>query len=205
MHKVNLNTAELVRIITIFIMITMALNWIFEQSNYFRILSSFTTIIIMYLITSIPITKKCYVNKILGKPVLHGLWKGKLYSNYQGNSEIDIYIKISQSYSTTYLDSFTEKQNGRTEIVYYNYNSLNNQVDINYIYKLEKRYAKENHLTKGAGELKLVSGGKKLIGEYWTNSPTEGTIELDFVGSDNISEIQSFNDAILYSNKRLSL
>ncbi|WP_310564211.1 hypothetical protein [Hydrogenophaga sp.] len=137
--------------------------------------------------------------KWLGRPIVHGLWFGNLDSNYDDKKgapppQIEIAFVIRQTYLTLSIESFTKNQDGESKVEALLQNSKTEATRIGYIYELSKLYQGKSSKTSGAGELKLHEAGKRLKGHYWTNSPTQGLIELDFVTRD-IDGVDNFEVA----------
>ena len=135
------------------------------------------------------------LSKWLGKPIVHGVWLGTLNTNYKGrNHPIEIAFVIKQTFMSLSIESFTEYQDGESKIEALIQNSKTQSTRVCYIFELKRLYNGEKKLTTGAGDLKLIEAGKKLKGNYWTNSPTDGDIELSLV-SRECSGIDCFSAA----------
>lgn len=120
--------------------------------------------------------------KWLGRPIVHGVWRGRLNTVYKGESRsIEIAFVIRQTFMSLSIESFTQDQEGESKIEALIRNSKTQATRVCYIFELKRQYKGENRLTTGAGDLKLIEAGKKLKGNYWTNSPTDGDIELTLI------------------------
>jgi len=139
------------------------------------------------------------LSKWLGRPIVHGLWRGTLETSYDAKEgapppRIEIAFVVRQTYLSLSIDSFTRNQDGESKVEALLQSSKNGTTRIGYIYELSKLYQGKSSRTSGAGELKLLEAGKRLRGHYWTNSPTQGSIELEFVTRD-IDGVDSFEAA----------
>lgn len=137
--------------------------------------------------------------KWLGRPIVHGLWRGHLNTSYDAKEgapppRIEIAFVVKQTYLTLSIESFTKNQDGESKVEALLQSSKTEATRIGYIYELSKLYQGKSSRTSGAGELKLIEAGKRLKGHYWTNSPTQGSIELDFV-TRHIDGVDSFEAA----------
>jgi len=124
--------------------------------------------------------------KWLGRPIVHGLWRGSLNTSYtrpdgQTIPPIEIAFVIRQTYLTLSIESFTSNQEGESKVEALIQNMRTDATRICYIFELRRQYNGENKLTTGSGELKLLDAGNRLKGHYWTNSPTQGDLELRLV------------------------
>ena len=132
-------------------------------------------------------------------PTVHGVWLGQLDSNYKTpNGEplrpIDIVFVIKQTYLSVSIESFTKTQEGASSLEALVCNGKTNATELRYVYELRRHFMGENKFTAGCGDLRLVDSGKRLKGHYWTNSPTQGSIELQLKTRD-CSKVDSFEAA----------
>jgi hypothetical protein len=130
-----------------------------------------------------------FLAKYLGRPIVHGLWRGNLSTNYRGpdgqpRSAIEIAFVIKQTYLSLSIESFTKEQEGESKVEALLQNDKTDSARICYIFELRRQYKGENKLTMGSGELNLLNRGTWLKGHYWTNSPTQGNLELELVTRD---------------------
>lgn len=127
--------------------------------------------------------------KWLGRPIVHGLWRGTLNTSYKRSDgqtvpPIEIAFVIRQTYLSLSIESFTSNQEGESKVEALIQNMRTDATRICYIFELRRQYNGENKLTTGSGELKLLDAGNRLKGHYWTNSPTQGDLELTLVTRD---------------------
>lgn len=120
---------------------------------------------------------------------MHGLWRGSLSTNYigpdgQSKPPIEIAFIIKQTYLSLSIESFTRGQEGESKVEALLQNNKTDTTKVCYIFELRRQYKGENKLTMGAGELKLLNMGTRLKGHYWTNSPTQGDLELELITRD---------------------
>lgn len=125
----------------------------------------------------------------LGCPSIHGIWAGMLYTDWRdkdGNcpDPIPIAFVIRQTYVSVSIQSFTQRQPARSTLEFLGTDEKTTDTHLAYVYELRRTAYNENKLTSGYGHLTLQDGGKVLAGDYWTNSPTQGRLILDFVTQD---------------------
>lgn len=123
---------------------------------------------------------------LTGRPIIHGVWFGHLDTSYESSDEsvgkrIPIAFVIKQTFLTYSLLSYTERQDSVTLAETLDVDEKHNTVHLRYMYRFQIMRAAERKQTTGAGELKLIEGGTKLKGNYLTDSPTHGSVELVYV------------------------
>lgn len=142
---------------------------------------------------------------LTGRPIIHGVWFGHLDTSYESGDEsvgkrIPIAFVIKQTFLTYSLLSYTERQDSVTLAETLDVDEKHNTVHLRYMYRFQIMRVTERKQTTGAGELKLIEGGTKLKGNYLTDSPTHGSIELVFVQRqvdriDTFKAVQQLYDA----------
>ncbi|NNP67942.1 hypothetical protein [Acinetobacter sp. Ac_5812] len=146
---------------------------------------SLALIVLGFLLRSVTIQHERLAN-FIGKPIVHGLWKGSLISNYK-NSEgyqippIEIYFYVKQTFLITTIKSFTSNQKSESVITALSQNKDTDTTTFLYTYKFYRTRNSENKVTFGSGDLNLTDNGKILTGIYWTNSNTCGEIVLNLI------------------------
>lgn len=135
----------------------------------------------------------------LGRPIIHGIWWGSLRSNFldsDGHSlpPVDMYFIVRQTYLTLSIESFTRSQEGESTIEAISRNAKTDATKVAYVFELRRLYSGENKLTVGSGELRLLESGTRLRGHYFTNSPTQGDLDLRLLSRD-CRGIDSFDSA----------
>lgn len=125
----------------------------------------------------------------LGRPSIHGIWAGTLYTDWrdkEGNrpAPIPIAFVIRQTYLFVSIQSFTLRQPAHSTFEFLGTDEKTTNTHLAYVYELRRTAYNENKLTSGYGHLTLQDGGKVLAGDYWTNSPTQGRLALEFVTQD---------------------
>lgn len=133
---------------------------------------------------------------LTGRPIIHGVWFGYLDTSYESGDEsvgkrIPIAFVIKQTFLTYSLLSYTERQDSVTLAETLDVDEKHNTIHLRYMYRFQIMRATERKQTTGAGELKLIEGGTKLKGNYLTDSPTHGSVELVFVQS-QVDRIDTF-------------
>lgn len=119
------------------------------------------------------------------RPIVHGVWRGTLRSDYKqtGKTLLDIPIVfvIWQTYLTISIESFARFQEGESKLEALIKNGRAEAARLSYVFELRRQYQGENKLTTGAGDLRLINESKNLKGHYWTNSPTFGELQLELL------------------------
>jgi len=140
-----------------------------------------------------------WIARMMGRPVLHGIWSGTLTSDYvtdgQSATKIPIVFVIRQTYLTLSLQSFTERQEGESKLEALIHNAKTDARRLTYLFELRRPYVPGSKLTSGAGDLKLQNSNMVLKGLYWTDSPTHGNITLHRVSTE-VAGVESFDDAL---------
>lgn len=129
------------------------------------------------------------LSRLTGKPIIHGVWFGKLTTNYGASednmsTDIPIAFVIRQTYLGYSLLSYTKNQDSQTLIEALEVDDQHEIIHLRYIYQFKIWKHDERKLTIGAAELRLIKNGTLLRGHYLTNSPTQGSAELRFVQYD---------------------
>ncbi len=211
MNFVVIKFNELIKIIYLFIGITAiifgimyGIDYAYERdTNILRAIPTSITIsliILGFLLRTLTI-KHRFLTYIIGKPVIHGLWKGQLTSNFKINDQpippIDIYFYIKQTFLITTIKSFTPSITSESVITALSYDEDSETTDFYYIYKFYRTKNNENKVTFGTGKLRLSNDNKTLEGNYWTSVHTCGDIELHLINSD-CKSIDSYQMAQKY-------
>jgi hypothetical protein len=136
------------------------------------------------------------------RPLVHGVWAGKLTSDFKSLSkpdapatEVPIVFVIRQSYMTLSVQSFTPGQEGESRLEALIRNEKTEATVLSYVFELRRPYSAEGKFTRGAGELKLISNDRELRGLYWTDTPTHGSLVLGRV-SEEVAGIACYEDAL---------
>lgn len=128
------------------------------------------------------------IAKWMGRPIVHGVWRGILLSDYKTEKEnpreIPIFFVIRQTYLTLSVESFTETQEGESKLEALIRNAKTEATRLSYVFELRRQYRGENKLTIGAGELRLQDNNSVLRGFYWTSTPTHGELKLKLMSRD---------------------
>lgn len=137
--------------------------------------------------------------KLLARPIIHGVWLGTLRTNYRtadgkAIGDMQIVFVIHQTFLSLSIQSFTKYQESESKLEALVQNARTDSTRLCYIYELRRQYQGENKLTTGAGELRLMERGNRLKGHYWTNSPTQGELDLTLKTRDCTS-VDCFDDA----------
>ncbi|CAM4081200.1 Uncharacterised protein [Bordetella pseudohinzii] len=143
--------------------------------------------------------------RLTGRPIIHGVWFGHLDTSYESDDEsvgkrIPIAFVIRQTFLTYSLLSYTERQDSVTLAETLDVDEKHDTVHLRYMYRFQIMRMTERKQTTGAAELKLIEGGTKLKGNYLTDSPTHGSLQLVFVqrqvdGIDTFRAVRELYDA----------
>lgn len=211
MNSLTLTFAELERLLKAFAyasvgatgIITAAQILLFDKPPVTATIQSAGIAILLLILGFGVLAKKPWLWPTLagwfGRPIVHGLWWGTLHTEYRPNINekmppILIALVIRQSYLSLSIRSFTQKQPASSTLETLYLNEKNMNAELRYVFEMVRRAYAENKLTNGYGELSLQNNGKKLAGHYWTNSPTQGRLELYLVRR-NCDGVNSFDDA----------
>jgi hypothetical protein len=133
------------------------------------------------------------LKKIFGRPNLNGTWIGTYKSEDKDNKYFGkIVVTIRQSFLFIHFISLTDK------FVSYSYGEclLNNENEgikqVTYFYSQKRLKSDEENIPQGACELSILGReeDRKLCGEFWTNRPTKGFLELKFVSKHCVDSYQ---------------
>nr|WP_315238056.1 hypothetical protein [uncultured Albidiferax sp.] len=137
---------------------------------------------------------------LMGKRMVHGLWWGELKTEFKPTEGADplppipIAFVVQQSYFFLTIQSYTPSLPARSTLETMVVEPRSSIAQLQYVFEMRRLQDAEDKLTTGYGDLRLMSGDKRLEGYYWTNSPTRGHISLDLVTRD-FGGIDSFADA----------
>jgi len=138
-----------------------------------------------------------WIARAMKKPLVFGVWVGMLRSDFGKNDvpiELPIVFVIRQNFLSIHITSFTQRQEGESRVEVLITNSRSETTVLAYVFELMQPYAGATTKTSGTGELKLQGNGTELNGNYWTNSPTHGSLRLKRF-SREIEGIDKFEDA----------
>lgn len=137
---------------------------------------------------------------LMGKRIVHGLWWGELKTEFKPTEDADplppipIAFVVQQSYFFLTIQSYTPSLPARSTLEIMVVEPRSSIAQLQYVFEMRRLQDAEDKLTTGYGDLRLMSGDKRLEGYYWTNSPTRGHISLDLLTRD-FNGIDSFADA----------
>jgi hypothetical protein len=136
----------------------------------------------------------------MGKRMVHGLWWGELKTEFKPTEGADplppipIAFVIQQNYFFLTIQSYTPSLPARSTLETMVVEPRSSIAQLQYVFEMRRLQDAEDKLTTGYGDLRLMSGDKRLEGYYWTNSPTRGHISLELMTRD-VGGIDSFADA----------
>lgn len=211
MTPVTLTFSELIRLLKIFTYATLVFTAVLTVGRCVFFETPLATAVFQSASVSILLTtagfgtiyKKAWTSptlaKWLGRPMVHGLWRGTLYTDYRAKVDqpldpIPIVFVIRQNYFFLSIQSFTKNQPARSVMEALRKDDKTTDAHLSYVFEMKRLAYAENKLTTGYGELTLQDSGQRLIGDYWTNSPTQGRLELNLVCRD-CEDVNSFTVA----------
>lgn len=203
MRTITLNYSELVRLLKAALYVTVAFAALITVGTFwlssspatlaevaFKAFSTgiFLTTLILGFVAKRPWTSD-RLSKWLGRPSVHGIWAGELLTDWadaQGNTQPPIHIVfvIRQTFLFLSIQSFTKNQPAHSTFEFLSTDEKTTDTHLTYVFEMRRTAYKENKLTSGYGYLTLLDAGRVLAGDYWTNSPTQGRLRLEFVTKD---------------------
>lgn len=127
-------------------------------------------------------------NNIFYKPNLNGTWSGILTSDWKdknGNcvEPIEIYIVIRQNFLRIHFTTFTSTFVGYSYSESFNLKKDTGLKNVVYLYRKDTSQNNDEDLREGATELRIIlfEKQKHLNGKYWTNTKTQGRIEVSHI------------------------
>lgn len=201
MTSVTLTFSELVRLLKVFTCVTLVVTAVLTAGRCFFFGTPLFTSTIqsasasILLVTAVlgAIYRKAWTSpklaRWLGRPMVHGLWWGTLYTDYRAevnrpHAPISIAFVIRQNYFFLSIQSFTENQPAKSTMEALHLDDKTSDTHLSYVFEMRRLAYAENKLTTGYGQLTLQDGGISLVGDYWTNSPTQGRLKLELVSRD---------------------
>lgn len=199
MRTITLNYSELTRLVKVYFFVTAAIaamivfgrlalaNQKLSIGIVFQSAATglLITTLLLGLLSTRPWTSKTLA-RWLGRPSIHGIWWGTLDTDWRDEDgktppPIPIAFVIRQSYLFASIQSFTERQPAKSKFEFLGVDEKTTDTHLAYVYELHRTAYGENKLTTGYGYLTLQDNEKVLAGDYWTNSPTQGTLRLKFI------------------------
>ena len=139
------------------------------------------------------------LDKIFYRPNLNVTWSGKLISDWKdenGNSiaPLDFFIVVRQSFIRIHFTTFTEAFVGISYAETFSLDKETGLKNIAFLYRKDTSQSNDDILKEGATELRLIllDKDKRMEGKYWSNTKTQGSINVDFV---NNKQVDSFAGA----------
>lgn len=191
--------------ITIAIAAVISLLYIFIQdakmtlTNFGRAVSfgiSITTLFWTFYFTTG--WKWNFTNWVFYRPNINGTWSGNLISDYideAGNkiSPIEFYIVIRQSFIRIHFTTFTKDFVGVSYAETFSLDKDKGLKNVAFLYKKDSSQSNDEHLREGATELRLIlsKNEKKLEGKYWSNTKTQGNINVNFITGDHVDSFEN--------------
>lgn len=143
---------------------------------------------------------------LLGRRMVHGLWRGELITDFKSGGGVEsmapipIVFVIKQTYFYLTIQSYTATQPAHSTLEALAVEPRSARAQLRYVFEMQRLHFGEDKITIGHGDLRLTSGDSRLEGHYWTNSPTRGQIWLELITRD-CAGIDSFADAQQIINK----
>lgn len=132
------------------------------------------------------------------RPNLNGTWIGTLKSDYKEEGiQIEpkpFCIVIRQTFLSIHIKTYTTTSSGASYVEALILDKEIGTRTLAYLYRQDSSRIRGNKSQLGGAELRMIlSTINKLEGRYWTNSKTQGEVNLNFVSR---KQVDSFNDAI---------
>lgn len=132
--------------------------------------------------------KSCIFNKLFYRPNLNGTWGGKLISDWKDENgdtvpPKDFFIVIRQSFLRIHFTTFTDNFIGFSYAETFNLKKETGLKNVAYLYRKDTSLSNDEDLREGATELRLIisENSKRLEGKYWSNTKTQGKINVEFL------------------------
>ncbi|MDM1503941.1 hypothetical protein HX071_17320 [Myroides marinus] len=139
------------------------------------------------------------LKNIFYKPDLNGTWKGTLISDWKdengnGVKPKEIFIIIRQNFLRIHFTTLTDTFVGYSYSETFNIKKDTGLKNVVYLYRKDTSQNNDEDLREGATELRLIisASQKHLSGKYWTNTKTQGRIEVSHISD---KHVDSFNIA----------
>ena len=211
MTSLTLNYSELLLLLRVFAIASVAIAALLALPHSYFLQTDLIATWVKYLGVGITISTlllgllarrawtSAKLERWLGRQRVHGLWWGTLDTDYgkkdgKGMDPIAIAFVIRQTYLTVSIQSYTIKQPAKSTMENLHADAKTTDTQMSYVFEMKRTAHGENKLTVGFGQLVLIDGGSKLVGDYWTNSPTQGRLHLSLVRRD-CQKINSFEAA----------
>lgn len=134
-----------------------------------------------------------YIGTLFYRPNLNGTWKGYITSDWRNENgdtiePKEIFIVIRQSFIRIHFTTLTDTFVGSSYSETLNLKKAIGLKNVVYLYRKETSQKNDEDLREGATELRLIVGEncKQLNGKYWTNTKTQGTIEVQHVSNEYV-------------------
>jgi hypothetical protein len=131
------------------------------------------------------------------RPNLSGTWKGFLQSDYKKDGKtiapIETYMIIHQSFSEIHLRQLTAESTSLSVTAHVE-KEKDKKLYILAIYRNEPKREVIERSPIHYGAMKLLLGGDnadRLVGEYWTDRGTKGSLNLQLVEQREVSDFLS--------------
>lgn len=207
MTSVTLTYSELIRLLKVFVYAVLGVAAIIATVRTLLgadflavVLPSISLSILMVTLLMGMLSRASWTSskfeKWLSRPMVHGLWWGTIHTDYrpEGKPPLDpipIAFVIRQSYFFLSIQSFTRNQPARSTLEALRRDEKTSDAHLSYVFEMRRLAYAENKLTTGYGEMTLQDSGQILTGDYWTNSPTQGRLQLELVSRD-CDDVNSF-------------
>lgn len=119
--------------------------------------------------------------KFTGIPDLNGIWRGRLYSSFNGGIEKDAQITIKQTASKFIVENKTNEITSISFISIWDGEYLHRKKDLFYIYRTypKSEFKDKNPVQYGTGKITHDNAVPDRIRlDYWTDRGTKGYMDL---------------------------
>lgn len=152
--------------------------------------------------------KSSWVIYITEWPNLSGTWKGVLQSDFKRDGKtidpIEVYVVIHQTFSKIHLRQFTlESESSSVTASIEKGNDKKSSIFVIYRNEPKREVIHRSPIHYGAMKLSLGGdNGDRLVGEYWTDRNTKGSLDLRLVERKEASDFQSAQKLTLLTSSQ---
>lgn len=181
------------------ILIYLLINKSFEAIVFYRGASFSISIVTLFWAFYFKFGWKIWgFRKMFYRPNLNGTWRGCFESDWKDNNgkisdPKEIFIVIRQNFLRIHFTTFTNSFIGYSYSETFNLKKDTGLKNITYLYRKDTSRNNDDDLREGATELRFVFDKKykKLDGKFWTNTKTNGKINVTFLSKDYIDSFES--------------
>lgn len=164
-----------------FFLLFIALNFKLSEAVSRALSSAFVAYAIGWFLWDRWVWKMPFAAKLTGIPDLNGIWKGRLYSSFNGGLEKDTQISIKQTASKFIVENKTNEIESISFISIWDGELSHKKKDLFYIYRTypKSEFKDKNPIQYGTGKIIHDKAAPDTIRlDYWTDRGTKGYMDL---------------------------